>query len=93
MVLPPFRTTPLIFSGRGFKRARLSLYIFPLTWECILGRLFVTLPHQLKKEKPDGFLRDSDKVFFVEEGGEGSQEAFMSNRAAIKTSNCHKVEA
>ena len=39
------------------------------------------------------FRLGRDKIFFVEEGSEGSQEAIRSNRAAVKTSNCHKAEA
>ena len=43
------------------------------------------------RKKLDGLLRDRDKVFFVEEGSEGSQEAIRSNHTAVKTSNCHEL--
>ena len=54
---------------------------------------FCNTSASIGEEKQDGFSRDRDKVFFVEEGGEGSREAIRSNCVAVKTSNCHKVEA
>ena len=43
---------------------------------------FRNSPTSVEEEKRDGFLRDRDKVFFLE-GGHGSQEAIGSNCSVV----------
>ena len=70
---------------------QVSLYIFPWTSECIIGRLFVTLQHQLEKENKTAVWEIGTKFSFEEErwGQSRSHQVKQpQSKPGVKV-NCH----